>query len=179
MELLKRQDCPNYSVVDYEAWQGNWELIQGIPYAMSPAPSIAHQEISSKIHANLFNGLAKCKNCQALLPVDWKISDGTVVQPDNIVVCTEVSGQYLTQAPAIVFEVLSPSTAKKDEGIKFELYQLEGVKYYIMVNLSTSVAKVFHLTDDGRLVKKKDAKNETMLFSIEGCELKFDFLKIW
>lgn len=54
MELLKRQDCPNYSVVDYEAWQGSWELIQGIPYAMSPAPSIAHQEISSKIHANLF-----------------------------------------------------------------------------------------------------------------------------
>ena len=91
----------------------------------------------------------------------------------------EASGLYLTQTPGIVFEILSPSTAKKDEGIKFELYQKEGVKYYIIVNPETSVAKVFKLTDDGRLIKKKDAKNDVVSLSIEDCKISFDFSKIW
>ncbi len=179
MGILKQKDYPNYSVADYEIWNGDWELIEGIPYSMSPAPTIAHQSISQKISGQLFELLKNCKKCQALLPVDWKLADDTVVQPDNLVVCVEVSGQYLTQAPEIVFEILSPSTAKKDEGIKFELYQQEGVKYYIIVNPETSVAKVFRLTDDGRLIKKKDTKNETIRFSLDECELDFDFSQIW
>ncbi|MEO1923214.1 MAG: Uma2 family endonuclease, partial [Nautiliaceae bacterium] len=27
-----------YTVKDYEQWEGDWELIEGRPYAMAPAP---------------------------------------------------------------------------------------------------------------------------------------------
>jgi len=29
---------PNYTYEDYCQWEGQWELIEGIPYAMSPLP---------------------------------------------------------------------------------------------------------------------------------------------
>lgn len=32
------QDIPHYTYQDYEKWEGDWELIRGIRYAMSPAP---------------------------------------------------------------------------------------------------------------------------------------------
>ena len=34
---------PYYTYEDYCHWEGRWELIDGIPYAMSPAPNPIHQ----------------------------------------------------------------------------------------------------------------------------------------
>lgn len=31
---------PHYTYSDYCNWEGRWELIEWIPYAMSPAPSM-------------------------------------------------------------------------------------------------------------------------------------------
>lgn len=170
---------PNYKWQDYEIWEGKWELINGVPYAMSPAPNIYHQAISANIQGQLHSLLIGCKHCQALLPVDWKINAETIVQPDNIVVCGEISGQYLTKTPSIIFEILSPSTAKKDTGIKFDIYQQEGVKYYIIVNPEDKVAKIYQLTEQGNLIKKLDASDEQFEFTIQNCSLQFDFAKIW
>jgi hypothetical protein len=36
---------PHYTYSDYEQWEGQWELIDGIPYAMSPLPVPKHQKI--------------------------------------------------------------------------------------------------------------------------------------
>lgn len=179
MSVLKQEYLPHYSVENYESWEGAWELIEGVPYAMSPAPTIIHQSISQKIAYQLSSLLVNCNKCNALLPVDWRINEETVVQPDNLVVCEPVEGQYLTKAPKIIFEILSPATAKKDTGIKFDLYQQEGVEYYVIVNPDVSVAKVYKLTDDGRLIKKLDAENDTYLFEIKDCKLDFDFSQIW
>ena len=179
MSVQKQEYLPHYSIKDYELWEGSWELIEGVPYAMSPAPTISHQTISAKIQGQLFQLLANCKKCKALLPVDWKINEETIVQPDNLVVCGDVNGQYLTKAPKLIFEILSPSTAKKDTGIKFDLYQQEGVEYYVIVDPEESIAKLYKLTDDGRLVKKLDASTEHYLFEIGNCQLDFDFSQIW
>lgn len=179
MSVQKVEYLPHYTWRNYESWEGSWELLEGVPYSMSPAPSIQHQAVSQKIAFQLSKLLSNCKNCSALLPVDWKINEETVVQPDNMVVCGKVSGQYLTKAPKIIFEILSPSTAKKDTGIKFDLYQQEGVEYYVVVNPEESIAKVYKLTEDGRLVKKKDAQNDSYQFDVENCLLNFDFSQIW
>ncbi len=34
---------PYYTYEDYCRWEGRWELIDGIPFAMSPAPTPRHQ----------------------------------------------------------------------------------------------------------------------------------------
>jgi hypothetical protein len=36
------QYLPEYTYDDYKKWEGNWELIEGIPYAMSPPPKRKH-----------------------------------------------------------------------------------------------------------------------------------------
>jgi Uma2 family endonuclease len=178
--VVQPKDYPHNTWNDYQQWEGAWELIEGIPYAMSPAPSIRHQSISGQINAALVQALKNCKACQALLPIDWRISDDTVVQPDNLVVCGDIGETYLAFAPSLIFEVLSPSTAQKDQTLKFELYQREGVKYYVMVDPISQVAKVFVLLDDGRYIKKSDARQNSFLFTLtDDCQFEFVFSGIW
>ena len=33
---------PHYTYDDYKNWQGDWELIRGVPYAMAPSPLKTH-----------------------------------------------------------------------------------------------------------------------------------------
>ena len=44
---------PYYTYDDYCNWEGRWELIDGIPFAMSPAPSLRHQWLSANIISEL------------------------------------------------------------------------------------------------------------------------------
>ena len=37
---------PQFTYDDYVLWEGRWELIDGMPYAMSPAPAPFHQRIN-------------------------------------------------------------------------------------------------------------------------------------
>ena len=181
MGLRVEDALPHYTYDDYKEWEGDWEIINGIAYAMAPAPLIEHQNISGNIHAQLQRLFAECKKCKVLLPVDWKISEDTVVQPDNLVIChTPTNPAYLTKAPEIIFEILSKSTAKKDTTLKFHLYESEGVKYYIIVDPDEKVAKVYKLKD-GKYIKLLDASDETVEFEVEKCskKLPFDFSKIW
>ena len=48
-----RDDFPHYTYDDYKIWKGNWELIDGIAYAMALSPIFEHQDISSKISYEL------------------------------------------------------------------------------------------------------------------------------
>ncbi|TCK06622.1 hypothetical protein [Phorcysia thermohydrogeniphila] len=36
MNLIKNSELPHYTYEDYKHWEGKWELIEGIPYAMCP-----------------------------------------------------------------------------------------------------------------------------------------------
>jgi len=179
MSAIKKEYFPSYSYADYLLWEGDWELIYGIPYAMSPAPMIKHQLISNKIAWQLQESLKDCQKCQALLPIDWKIDEETVVQPDNLVIChTPNLEAYIKKAPKIIFEVLSKSTASKDKNLKYDLYEQEGVNYYVIVDPKESIAKVYRL-QDGRYIKVCDAYEDVVAFELKECSFEFDFKKIW
>ena len=178
MGALKIEDLPSYTYDDYKNWEDSWELIYGIAYAMSPAPLIKHQHISSKISWELQNIFKNCKKCQVLMPIDWKISDETIVQPDNSVICHKPTHEaYITKAPDIIFEILSKSTAKKDKGLKFNLYEQEGVSYYIIVDPDEEIAKVYKL-NGLEYEKVGDFSDEKFMFETK-CKIEFDFSKIW
>ena len=36
MSAIQRFESPHYTYEDFCQWEGQWELIQGIPYAMTP-----------------------------------------------------------------------------------------------------------------------------------------------
>jgi len=180
MGVRKDEYYPAYTYDDYTLWEGDWELIYGIPYAMAPAPMIKHQQISNKIARYLDEALEECTACQALSAIDWKISNETVVQPDNLVICHKPEHEsYITKVPKIIFEVLSKPTASKDRGLKFDLYEEEGVLYYVIVNPFENMAKVYTLNSEGKYRKLADAQKDSVDFVLETCRFTFDFTKIW
>lgn len=95
-----------------------------------------------------------------------------------MVLCYKPTKSYITKPPKFIFEVISKSSAKKDEIIKFDLYEKEGVEYYVFVYPDEKIAKIFKLLD-GRYVKAFDAMDEKFVFDIGECTIEFDFSRIW
>jgi Uma2 family endonuclease len=71
-------------------------------------------------------------------PLDVVLSAHDVVEPDLLVVLHDqediLTAQHVRGAPALVVEVLSPGTRRRDEGIKRRLYDRSGVREYWLVN---------------------------------------------
>jgi Uma2 family endonuclease len=179
MHAIDLSDLPHYTYNDYKLWEGKWELIYGIPYAMSPSPNFKHQKISNKIARILDQQLENCQLCTALLPFDWKIAEDTVVQPDNMVICHEPENEtFLNQAPEIIFEILSKSTAHKDRHTKFKLYEKNAVNYYIIIDPEKNKATIFQLIKNS-YTQMAEIKNENFYFELENCRFDFDFSQIW
>jgi len=169
----------NYTYDDYKNWDGDWELIDGIPVSMAPAPMKIHQKIASELFFYLKQNIQEeCIECEVLYETDWKISNNTTVRPDIVLVCDDEGKRYITKAPKIVIEILSPSTAQKDETIKFELYENESVDYYILVYPTDLKAKVYHLKD-GRYTKVGDFTKEKLKFIDIKCNIELDFDKVF
>jgi len=175
---LKKEHLPHYTYSDYELWEGNWELIHGIPYSMSPTPNFIHQSVNTSILVQLADKLKHCKTCTAIMPLDWIIADDTVVQPDVMIICKEVKEKFLTFPPTVIFEILSPSTAQKDKTLKFDLYESQGVKYYVIVDIAAKSAIVYEYIND-KYTKVLETGNESFTFDLEVCSAEFSFEKIW
>jgi Uma2 family endonuclease len=174
-------DIPHYSYEDYLSWEDSWELIDGVAYAMSPAPYPRHQKIVAKIWKELDGNLTSCSECEIYIsPVDWKIDEHSVVQPDVALFCEEPTVQYFSKTPPLVVEVLSKATALKDVTVKFELYQKQGVQYYVIVEPQSEVADIFKLIDGKYQLVKKFTKIDSFEFELEsGCKTKIDFANVF
>ena len=168
----------HYTYDDYKNWDGEWELIDGMPIAMSPAPTKKHQALASTIIAEIYNQLEDCKECEVLGEIDYKISDDTVLKPDIVLTCNETNENYLVKAPEIVVEIISQSTAKKDEKYKFQIYEAEKVKYYILVYPEDLRAKIYKLKES-QYDKEGDFTLESYNFSDTTCNITLDFERVF
>jgi Uma2 family endonuclease len=137
---------------DYQTWPDDerWELMAGVAYAMSPAPSIKHQSVAGEFffRLRLHLGGKPCKPFMA--PTDVRLSDLDVVQPDILVVCdpSKILPTHIEGAPDMVLEVLSPATAAKDQREKKALYERFGVKEYVLVHPTDQYALRFLLSPE-------------------------------
>lgn len=149
-----------YSFADYRSWpvDERWEIIDGIPYNMSPAPSPDHQRILAQLSKFFFNYFDN-KPCEALFaPFDVYFPDiseldeniYTVVQPDLVVICdsSKIDHKGCKGAPDLVIEITFPSTFTRDLKYKFDLYEREGVKEYWIVHTTGSVIEIFTLGEN-------------------------------
>ena len=144
---------------DYRTWPDSerWELIDGEPFAMSPSPTDRHQLICVALVAGMaphFRG----KPCRLLVsPMDVKLSDTDVVQPDLLAVCdpNQFKGTHIEGPPALVVEVLSPSSELHDRMRKLDLYARYGVKEYWLVRPYPSAVEVLILDGPGYRIHKE------------------------
>ncbi len=168
---------PHYTVEEYKGWQGDWELIDGIPVALA-SPKFTHQRVLTNLITQLNQSLEECPDCVVVAELDYIVSYDTVLRPDLSVICEEVE-DYILRAPILVAEVVSEGTAERDEGVKKEIYEREGVKYYMLLYPEKKLSKLYKNTDTGYM-KLKDIKEEEVEIELkENCKVKLRFSKVW
>ena len=152
----------HYTYHEYCEWPDDerWELIHGVAWNMSPAPTTPHQRVLGMLYQD-FVKAAEGTGCEVFFaPVDVfpfvededAIDDAdTVVQPDLIVACdaARIVRRGHLGGPAMVVEVLSAWTMKKDLTVKLEVYQRAGVREYWIVSAGDESIMIYRLQNDG------------------------------
>jgi Uma2 family endonuclease len=151
----------------YRTWPKDerWELIDGQAWNMSPAPGTRHQDLSGRLFLLIATYL-KGKTCKVfaapfdvLMPEADEPDDdvSTVVQPDIVVICdrSKLDSRGARGAPDWIVEILSPSTAAKDYGVKLALYRNRGVREYWIVDPAAKVVHAWVLGEDGQYCKER------------------------
>ncbi len=169
---------PHYTYSDYEQWEGRWEVIEGIPYAMSPLPVPKHQRIAAELSAEFVFQLKKCRKCRVYQPLDYLVKEDTVLQPDMLIVCKEINEKYLDFAPELVVEILSPSTSLKDRHNKFPIYESQGIPYFIIVSPEPEEVEIYEIENNSYKLRRKD-KDFSYEFTFGICKAVIDFAAIW
>lgn len=186
MGTLASRKRERFSYADYCKWTDDecWELIDGVEYDMSPAPSRIHQKLSGELFVRIYNVL-KDRQCEVYaapfdvrLPNYAEASDEeifTVVQPDIVVVCdaSKLDERGCMGAPDLVIEILSPYTAAKDMKIKRDLYEQHGVREYWLVHPTDKTLMVYCLRQDKQYAKAEIYASQDIVEStvIEGLKI--------
>jgi len=169
---------PHYTFADWEHWEGQWELIEGIPHAMSPQPVPRHQKIGMALGSEFTVMLKSCNHYTAYQPIDYLISEDIILQPDMLIVCGEITKKYLDFPPALIVEILSPATALKDRHTKYSIYESQGIPYYLIISPDSEEVEVFKLNGGAYTLEQK-GKNLTYHFNFGKCSGAIEFKEIW
>jgi Uma2 family endonuclease len=189
-QALKKEEL--YTYADYLTWDDDkrWEIINGVVYDMSPAPSTKHQLISLEIASQIRNFLKKTNNaCVAFhAPFDVRFPEGIkridkivdVVQPDIVVICDryKIDEKGCHGAPTFIIEILSPYTSSKDKEVKLKLYEKNSVKEYWLIDPTYNTVIVYFLERSGRYGKPSNhIKQGTLeVKSLEGLIIDLDLV---
>ncbi|WP_082736174.1 Uma2 family endonuclease [Syntrophomonas wolfei] len=188
MSMASPKPDKKYSYADYLQWpdEQRWEIIDGVPYDMSPAPSTKHQSISMELGRQIANYL-RDKECQVFaapfdvrLPLNEKKDEEiyNIVQPDLSVICdpSKLDEQGCKGAPDLVIEIISPFTAKKELNEKFNLYERSGIPEYWVVFPKFNVVVVYSLDDEERYQKSGEFTSDQLLSTklFPGLEIKLE-----
>ena len=168
-----------YTYSDYLTWDDDkrYELIDGEVYMMSPAPVRIHQRISMEIARQLANYL-RGKTCEVYpAPFDVRLNadtkDDTVIQPDITVVCDpkKLDDQGCKGAPDMIIEILSPSTARRDQRFKFHQYLKAGVREYWIVYPDLKNVQVNLLADGKYSIQVYGDTDIVPVHVLEDCQI--------
>lgn len=122
------------------------QILDGAVY-VTPAPLTDHQLAIGEIYAEL-RAWAQGRGGRAYLgPVDVRLGDHDIVQPDA---CALLPGRlsrdrnkYILGAPDLAVEVLSPSNARLDRGLKKDRYFASDLTELWLVDLTLRTVEIF------------------------------------
>ena len=128
-----------------------WELIDG-ELILTTSPNIPHQTNQSELGYYLMRFSKQNDLGDVFFPyTDVVLSDTEVVKPDLLFISKErahiITYANIQGAPDLVVEILSPATARRDWGVKRELYAKHGVKEYWIADPANKIVWVMLLKD--------------------------------
>lgn len=130
------------------------ELIDG-EHFVTPSPNIRHQAIVGVLHALIWQYLDERPIGHVFYaPLDVVFTRFDVVEPDILYVSREraqrvlAGGQNVQGVPNLVVDVASPSTRRRDETLKHELYERAGCDEYWFVDPDVDSIRVYRRDGD-------------------------------
>lgn len=144
-----------------------YEIIKGVLYVTN-APSYEHQFTVAELLRQLSNYVLENKLGQVLTaPFEIHLSETTrPVQPDVFFIKTDrlptSDISYFEGAPDLIVEVLSPSSIRTDQHVKFSAYERAGVPEYWIANPKTRSVEVFTLSGGEYALLGQFAGDETL-----------------
>jgi Uma2 family endonuclease len=142
------------SLAEFLEWddgtQTRYELIDGRPRAMAP-PIEAHGSIVANLARHVGNRLKP--PCRVVVEAGITPPDrsDTWYQADLVVTCALAErGARAIAAPRLIVEVLSPSTAAHDRGVKLADYRrIASVEQILMVSSEDRHVEVWRRAEEG------------------------------
>jgi Uma2 family endonuclease len=154
---LPLRDSAKHTYADYCLWpdEARYELIDGVAYAMGPAPARIHQDVVGGIFRQVADAPDGTSCRPYIAPFDVRLPLGdeadadvaTVVQPDLVVVCdpAKLDDAGCRGAPDWVVEVLSPRTAGHDQTVKLTAFERAGVAEVWLVHPTDRVLTIYRM----------------------------------
>ena len=143
-----------------------YELLDG-DLVVVPAPKEVHQRVLMNLSLLTFQSVKLSGAGQVYAaPFDVVLSDTDVVQPDLLFISNErahiITEENVQGAPDLVVEILSPSTAERDQTFKRALYARHGVKEYWLVDTDAKTVTVLLLDAQGYAVVGVCGEGQTL-----------------
>lgn len=157
-----------------------YECIDGV-LLVTPAPRVVHMAALNRLERILDR--AGAKHRAIIATADVRLEPNAVVQPDLFVLREPATAKTRLDDPAgvvLIAEVLSPSTAERDRGIKREFYPRMRVPEYWIVDLDARLIERWTPADERPEILRDRL---TWTDPISGAELVLDveryFADVW
>ena len=124
------------------------EILAGVHY-VTPAPNVAHQHASKRLMNQVLpyfegSGIGEV----FFAPFDVMLSPHDIVQPDLVVVPTELlSNRGVEGVPLLAVEILSPSSRSHDRIRKARRYAALGLPHFWIVDPDAKRVECYRLKD--------------------------------
>jgi Uma2 family endonuclease len=156
-----------------EGREGKWEPMDGSPRAMSPE-RVRHTQTKTEAAFALREAARRAgASCRAFVDgITLRISDDRAFVPDAVVVCPPPPPDVVEiDNPLIVVEVLSPSTAALDHGVKLEGYfSLASLARYLILDPDRRVV-IHHARGGGGVIETRILHSGALRLTPPGLEL--------
>ena len=160
---------PSFTAADYLAWEAEQperhDFLDGEVFAMAGAED-RHVTVAMNMAFALRQHLSgsPCRTYMSDMRLHVAAAN-CYFYPDILVTCSaqDLASSLVKTEPRLIIEVLSPSTAAYDRGLKFSHYRkLPSLEEYALVDLDTRTTDCYRKGSDGLWVLHPFAKGETV-----------------
>ena len=167
-----------FTSTDYLAWEPaqlhRHEFLDGEVFAMAGAED-RHVTVSMNVAFALRQHLSgsPCRTFMSDMRLHVAAAN-SYFYPDVLVTCSalDLASAMVKAEPKLIAEVLSPSTAAYDRGLKFSHYRrLASLEEYALIDLDTRSTDCYRKGSDGLWVLHPFARGEAVLLASVALEL--------
>ena len=169
---------PFFTAADYLAWEPaqaeRHEYLDGEVFAMAGAED-RHVTVSMNLAFALRQHLSgsPCRTFMSDMRLHVAAAN-SYFYPDVLVTCSalDVASTMVKTEPKLIAEVLSPSTAAYDRGVKFSHYRrIASLEEYVVIDLDTRSMDCYRKGTDGLWVLHPFARGERVALELSAEQL--------